>query len=408
MSDPWQPYLWIVGVLWLAAMAQAALSLWDGITFHRFMKKALQQRLDAVYQPPATVILPCCGVDDELRQTVDMLGAQRYRDYDVIFTFESQADPAYEAVGAWAAKWSGVRWKRVMAGPAEGRSQKVHNLLAAVAAVDEGREVLAFIDSDAIPHPDWLAWLVAPLRDPHVGAGTGFRWYRAAGGWTSGLRSAWNAASVSFLHNPAVNFCWGGSTAIRTKTFRDCGVAERWRTALSDDYQLTRAVRDAGLELRFVPQCLISCEEQMGFAQFVAFARRQLVITRICNPRLWREALALATLLVFGASGTFVLMIVAALAQRWTLAAVTCAAWLLLLSTARAKALVRQSAVSMFLQPPKWTNRDWAHDVLGVEVVGVVHLFLLLSTAVTRRVRWRDRDYVLLSADKTLVLPRNK
>lgn len=404
MSDPWQPWLTLVVLLWVCAMLQGLPSLWDTIKFLRFMRSAAAAPPDRSYQPSAAVIMPCCGVDDELRQTVAALGSQDYPDYRVVFTFESADDPAYAAVRGWASEWPGVRWTQVIAGPADGRSQKVQNLLAAVQSLDAAIEVIAFIDSDAIPHPTWLAELTAPLRDPTIGASTGFRWYRAAGGWVEGLRSAWNAASVSFLHNPRYAFCWGGSTAIRAVTFQSCNVAGHWRTALSDDFQLTRAVQAAGLHVRFVPRCLVSCEERMPFRQFIAFARRQLIITRICSPGLWRAAVMLATMLISAASATFVLMLLSAYHGRWTLAAVSCAAWLAVLTIARAKAVLRQAGIALFLRPPRWTWRDWAHDVLGAEWVGCVHLFLLLSTTWTRRVTWRNRVYELVSADETRVI----
>lgn len=393
--------------LWAVAFVQAVVSIWSGVQFRRAVLRSLSQGGgNGTYQPPATIILPCCGIDNRLRETVDALRRQSYSEYDVIFVFESTADPAYGVVGQWTADWGPLRCRRVVAGRAERRSQKVHNLLAAVAQVAGDRQVLAFLDSDAVPRPRWLADLVAPLSDETVGAASGFRWYSAEGSFVNGIRSAWNAATVSYLHDDRLNFCWGGSTAIRRSTFESCRVAARWQGALSDDYQVTRAVRDAGLKVRFVPQCLIPCHEPTDFRSFWGFARRQLIITRVCAPSLWKAGLLLAMSFNIGALAMFVGMVATAVDGAYGWAAVCGGVWLLLLLMAKTKNALRQDAVSRVLTSPDWTWRDWAHDVLGCELLGMIHLALLLSSARSRRVVWRNTEYEMVSADETRVIPR--
>jgi cellulose synthase/poly-beta-1,6-N-acetylglucosamine synthase-like glycosyltransferase len=397
----------IVAVMWALAMIQAVRSFVEGLRFARYMRIASERPAARGFTPPATVFLPCCGVDDELAQTIAALGAQDYPNYEVVFTFESTDDPAYDAVGRWAESWRGVPWKRVVAGIADSRSQKVHNLLAAVNEARGASAVFAFLDSDAIPHADWLARLVAPLADPRVGAATGFRWYTANGGLTTGLRSAWNAATISFLHDPRFAFCWGGSSAITTQNFARFRIAQRWAGALSDDFQLTRGVHEAGLTIRFVPQCLICCDEATTFGQFWRFARRQLMITRLCAPTLFWAGLTLAVHFVIGTSAVFVLLVYLLATAQWTLALITGVAWMTLIQLAKGKAALRQKGVSRFLGPPQWTRRDWAYDVFGSEAVGVLHMCLMLSAAVGRRIQWRHTLYEMVSPDETRIISRS-
>ena len=404
-----------VSVCCLLTISQGLWALVDGVGFLRFVESALAgaAKLRSPsgkfrYQPKAVVILPCCGVDERLEHTVHILGSQDYADYEVIFTFESSTDPAFAAVGRWVQHGFRPNWTRVVAGLTEHRSQKVHNLLAALASVSADREVIVFLDSDAVPDVYWLGHLVAPLQDSEVGAATGFRWYTATGGFASGIRSAWNAASVSMLHNDSTNFCWGGSTAIRRETFDRLEIARHWAGALSDDYRLTRAVREAGLRIRFVPQALVSSIDQTTTRQFLAFARRQYIITRVCAPEIWLSALMLCCNLVNGASCAFALFAAAALG--WigdgSIAAAACAAWLFILALAAAKALVRQLAVRQILRPPEVTWRDLCWDVLGVGFVGVLHLLLLMSAGFTRRFVWRNTEYEMVSPDQTRVIRR--
>ncbi|MCK6457874.1 MAG: glycosyltransferase [Phycisphaerae bacterium] len=399
----------VVGVLWALATLQGLWSLTSGVRFYRYVRRereSLRTRREAC--PPAVILLPCCGVDDRLAETVAALGSQNYPDYEIIFAFESVEDPAYSAVGRWISGWQKPRCRRVVAGRANERSQKIHNLLAALSAVSADREVLAFLDSDAIPHSNWLRYLAGPLSDPTVGATTGFRWYTSNGSMAGAIRSAWNAASVTFLHDEKLNFCWGGSTAIRRETFERMRIASRWQRALSDDYQVTRAVRDAGLRIHFVPDCLIPCMDHTTLRSFLTFARRQLVITRVCAPVVWKAGLGLACNFILGATAVAMLALYAYVNDRTTLMIAALSGWGLILALAGAKSLLRQVAVRTILRPPFVSWRDFAWDVLGVGIVGVLHLALLLSSSRSRRIRWRSTEYEMISPDETIVLGRTE
>ncbi len=408
-------YLCVLAI-WLLTTIQGIWALLDGFHFYGYVRRKLRRAAEAGatnagrrYEPKVALILPCCGVDERLEKTVAAVRRQNYARYEVTFAFESTEDPAYAAVGRWTADWRDLATRCVVAGPTEHRSQKIHNLLAAVGDLADDCEVIVFLDSDAVPHESWLNDLVAPLHDPGVGAATGFRWYTAAGGFAEGVRSAWNAASLSLLHNDKTNFCWGGSTAIRRKAFARLDIARRWDRALSDDYQVTRAVREAGLRIVFVPQALLPTRERTSFRRFWTFARRQYVITHVCAPRIWLAGLILSANFTTGASCLFALMIASAvgLIGDRTTTLVALAGWAFILSLAGAKALVRQLAVHRILRPPDVSWRDFVWDVVGVGPVGVVHLALFFASSRSRRFIWRNKVYEMISADETRVLPRH-
>lgn len=360
------------------------------------------------FEPRVTVILPCCGVDERLHQTIERLGRQRYGAYDVIFTFESADDAAYSAVANWAASWKGVTHRSVVAGPTTHRSQKIHNLLAAVAQVPASTEVLVFLDSDAVPDLDWLGHMVAPLAEEGVGAATGFRWYCAAGGIANAVRSVWNAPSLTLMENDATRFCWGGATAILRDRFESLGIARHWESALSDDLQVTEAIKSAGLRIVFVPQALIPSHDTTNLRGFWEFARRQLVITRICAPRIWRSGFLLCLAFVGGGTIAAVLCIGAALGWFGTATLVIVAGvlWGLIIFLTIARCVLRQIAIRMLLQSPDLTWRDAFWDISGSLWAGMIHMALFQSSMVGRRIRWRHIEYELVTPTQTRVLNR--
>ena len=407
-----------VFVLWASATIQGIVSLWAGFRFFQYVRKMAAQAADLrgpdgrfVYQPRVAIILPCCGVDEKLEQTVGALARLDYDDYQIVFTFESEDDPAYAAVGCWTEGWQRPKIRRIVAGLAQHRGQKTHNLLAAVAAVSNDRETLVFLDSDVVPHADWLGHLVAPLSEEGVGAATGYRWYAASGGPAAGVRCAWNAATVSLLDDEARNFCWGGSTAILRRRFEALNVARYWEHALSDDLQLTRAVRDGGLKIRFVPQALISSPQGTTFREFWGFARRQVIITRICGREVWWSGLVLCANMFTGGVAVAALFAVGLLgwfgSERATYAAL--AGWVVITVLAAGKAVLRQMALRLVLKPPDLSRRDTWWDVVGtLFLAGPVHLNLIFSTLWTRRITWRNTEYELISPEQTRVIGRVK
>src|SRR6185503_11846517 len=151
---------------------------------------------------------------------------------------------------------------------------------------DRQSEVIVFVDTDARPATDWLQHLVAPLADPRVGAASGYRWFiPVRGGFSSHLRSVWNASIASALgRNVHKNFCWGGSTAIRRSLFAELDVVNRWKGTVSDDFTITRTLQEAKFPIHFVPACLVPSLGDCNVRELLEFTNRQLKITRVYAP----------------------------------------------------------------------------------------------------------------------------
>ncbi|HEX2712833.1 MAG TPA: glycosyltransferase family 2 protein, partial [Candidatus Acidoferrales bacterium] len=242
-------------------------SLWEGLRWLQMARRRLATHA-GFYAPRVAVICPCKGAEPGLEQNIAALAAFDYPSYELFFTLASATDPAHNVLrrvttpskpAAQALNPSGMqRAHVVIAGRPEGTSEKVNNLRAAVEQLSEDFEVIVFTDSDGRPGRGWLGRLVAPLGDARLGAATTFRWHLPdRGGLWSALGAAWNAAIITVYGEHGRNFCWGGGTAIRRKTFEEIQALEFWRGSASDDYSLTLALRRAGRDILFVPECLV-------------------------------------------------------------------------------------------------------------------------------------------------------
>jgi cellulose synthase/poly-beta-1,6-N-acetylglucosamine synthase-like glycosyltransferase len=134
-----------------------------------------------------------------------------------------------------------------------------------------------------------LRQLVAPLADQALGASSGYRWFvPLKGRLPARLRSVWNASIASALGaDAAKNFCWGGSTAIRRSIFERLQIRERWRGTVSDDFTVTKVIKEAGLPIHFTPNCLVASVGDCGVRELFEFTTRQIQITRVYAAELW-------------------------------------------------------------------------------------------------------------------------
>lgn len=380
-------------------------SLRGGFYYLAHFRRELSQG-DKPYAPRASVIAPCRGLDQGFRENIEALFRQDYPSFEIIFVFDSREDPALVVVEEVRREFPDFPPSRVrIAGEATESSQKVHNLIAAVSEADASSEVLVFVDTDARPFKGWLRSLVAPLADDGVGAATGYRWFvPVSGGTASRMRSVWNASIASALGGDRrKNFCWGGSTAIRRETFEALEMIRRWRGTLSDDFALTRALQAAHLPIHFVPLCLTASLEDCTFRELLEFSTRQMKITRVYAPHLWKAVLLSGLMFVPVFFGGITLVIARAalgLSYTWPLALL---AVIYLLGVW--KAWLRWRAVNLVLRNHKdWLRRDAFAQLFLWPLASLLFLYNSLAAALSRRITWRGIAYELRSPTETLVM----
>jgi ceramide glucosyltransferase len=392
-------------ILALFLLAQSLVALCAALRFAHYALRSSSARF-AGFQPKAIVIVPCKGIDIEFEQNLKPLFEQNYPDYDLVFVTETESDPAYPLINKLILQSSRSAWMCV-AGEAQGCGQKVHNLRAAlsmVRSIDRRSEVLVFADADARPGRDWLSGLVAPLVDRGVGATTGFRWYQPLRLRIAALLlSSWNASALTLLSERS-SFAWGGATGIRRDTFEALEIMNAWSSAVSDDYVLTRAVQMAGLRVKFVPSALMLSGCNSGWRELIEFTTRQMTITRVYAPHVWR--LALISHLLFNITfwgGLLLAGLRSRPALDWLLPAifVTGVASAATRKTVAGKVLTRNLDLETAASP-HWT---WLMVIVS-PAVSLLYLYNLAASAWTRRITWRGIGYEMVSPSETLVRRR--
>ena len=407
-------------LLVIEQILQGLYSLWQGMMWLRMARRSVTQS-SSFYMPRVALLCPLKGLESGLEQNLLALTDFDYLPYEIFFSVASSRDPVYPLLERIAAK-SARTVHIIEAGPAEDCSEKVNNLRATVLQVRREFDVLVFVDSDGRPTRRWLARMVAPLADNRVGAASTFRWLIPDSGgkrgvFWSALASAWNAPIATYLGATYLsatysrvrssgehdkNFCWGGGTAIRRERFEEIRAVEAWQGSVSDDFSLTRALRNAGFSIAFVPECLVPSFTETGVRGFFEFIARQLIITRVYAPKLWVTAtiahmLYCSTVLLGLGLGIANLRSKSPSLQFFEVALIPP-----LLSAIRG---VQRLAAVLELLPEhrqKVLANAWVWTLLA-PLVPFVALYGSLVAAFRRQITWRGRRYELISAHETRV-----
>jgi len=363
-------------ILAVIAILQGIVTLLDGLRSARHMRT--YRPAGGTVSDRVVVFCPCKGTDPEFEKNIQSILNQDYQNYTAQFIVESEDDPAHAVLRQLGANV-------LVAGKTLDRGQKVHNLATAVAQRPDA-DIYVFCDSDArFPH-NWLSRLLAPLNRTNIT--TGYRWYAATRfHFPTLMRSAWNASSVSILGDHNRNFAWGGSTAMYRETFLRLNVLDAWRGCVSDDYAITRAAESDRTRIVFVPECLIPSFGECSFSELLEFSTRQIIITRVYHPRLWR----------IGFIGHAIFN-----AAFWLLPFRHPLIWLVIYGLSAAKCWVRYCAVKTVLPRSALSGQGWFY-ILCSPLVALVYLYNLVVSAAGTEIVWRQIHYKLVSPNETHV-----
>ena len=249
--------------------------------------------------PPVLVLVPVRGPLPGLDAFLAGLAAQDYPAWRVVFAVESRDDPAWPMLARFAAAHPARAALAVAGAAGARRGQKVHNLLAALAAARLRPEEAAVVtlDADMHPPPDLLSRLLRPVLTGQGDIASGYRWTLPAGGspLAATLVALADMAIATLPRCPRCNLCWGGATALSRAALERLDLPRVWDRAVSDDLALTRAARALGLRIYGPLDVRPAGPVAHGLRGALAFGARQYRLIRHLAPRAWVLAtLALA------------------------------------------------------------------------------------------------------------------
>jgi len=377
----------------IVQIAVGAYLIWQGWQWLDYARRRM--RTDPGFHAPRVAVL--------CQRNLVSLTEFNHQNYELFFILASAKDPAAAAVKRIISS-SRPKAHLIIAGEPESCGEKVNNLRVAVEQLPEEFEVLVFADSDGRPGKAWLQRLTAPLADDRLGATTTMRWLIAnRGNLATALLASWNAPIVTMLSEKGKNFCWGGGTAIRRSVFDAIGVLDEWRTSVSDDYSLTYSLERAGRSIFFVPECLTVSFVETDLSGLLEFTNRQILITRVYAQKIWAAAATTHLLYCVTVVLGLALTIRELINERAALHIAALTFFIFLLSAIRAS--LRVVAVTEILPGSRaqMMNHAWVNIALSA-AVPFLYTVNFAHSLLTRKIRWRNIRYELISANQTRII----
>jgi len=182
--------------------------------------------------------------------------------------------------------------RHVVSGDARRCGQKNHNLLAGIATVAPGQNVLVFFDASHTAPSHWLKDLVGPIARNEAAVTTGYHHVlpgdRGIAAWGRAVTVSvlYRLQGISFLTQP-----WGGNTAIRRSVFEELNVAGIWATNVVDDVSLAARLNQARIKVKPIDGAALSTpllgESLSGWRDWLT---RQLLYLKFGFPGSWVAA----------------------------------------------------------------------------------------------------------------------
>jgi ceramide glucosyltransferase len=227
------------------------------------------QRLRSDRRPFVTILKPLHGAEAGLFANLESFCLQAYAGrVQIICGVHDIGDQAVRVVRELQRAYPSIDISLVVDNRLHGENRKVCNLVNMQAAIRG--DVVVLSDSDIRVGPNYLEEVVAPLADPSIGfvtclytgAATGSLWSRLS---AMGINYQFLPNVLAGLRLGMAHPCFGATVALRRAVLDEVGGFAILADQLADDYDLGRAIRDAGYRGHVAASAVVhACDERRG------------------------------------------------------------------------------------------------------------------------------------------------
>ena len=272
----------------LAALAllSFALALWQWVAARRF---PLHRRItDLSFAPAITLLKPLKGGDATTVESLQSWFNQHYPgQIQILFGAADASDPACKIVRELIEKNPGRDAQLVVCAESPGANGKVSTLIQLERLVKH--PLILVSDADVRVPPDFLANVVAPLRDPKTGLVNCF--YRLANPATPAMRCEAVAVNADFWSQvlqstnlKPLDFALGAAMLTRRKLLEEIGGFAALVNCLADDYQLGHRIAQRGHRIALCPVVVECWDAPMNWCDVWKHQLRWARTIRVCQP----------------------------------------------------------------------------------------------------------------------------
>ena len=268
------------------ALLSFALLIWQWLAARRF---PLHERTnDRSFAPAVTLLKPLKGCDAATEDCLRSWFAQEYAGpMQILFGVASAEDPAGEVVRKLLKEFPGRDAQLIVCSQSLGANGKISTLAQLEPLAKH--EVVVVSDADVRVPPDFLANVVAPLREPDVGLVNCF--YRLANPTT--LAMQWEAIAINadfwsqVLQSKSLkplDFALGAVMITRRRQLEEIGGFKSLVNCLADDFQLGNRIARRGQRIVLSPVVVECWDPPMDWRAVWSHQLRWARTIRVCRP----------------------------------------------------------------------------------------------------------------------------
>ncbi|MEI7731462.1 MAG: glycosyltransferase [Verrucomicrobiota bacterium] len=277
---------WLIWILAALAALSLGIALWQFLGALRF---PLHQRIaDPAFAPGLSLLKPLKGCDTETARCLRSWLAQAYPgQVQVLFGVANAADPVCSVVKQLLAEFPTKDAHLVICEEVMGVNAKVSTLIQLERRVRYDTVLVS--DADVVVPEDFLANVVAPLRDAKVGLVNCF--YQL--GNPVNLAMQWEAVAINAdfwsqvlqsRNLKPLDFALGAVMLARRDALTKMGGFAALADYLADDYQLGHQIAGQGWRIELCPQVVECRESPMSAGQVWRHQLRWSRTIRVCQP----------------------------------------------------------------------------------------------------------------------------
>jgi ceramide glucosyltransferase len=245
-------------VLLMAALpfVYGLLAVYSARRFFRTRRSSVDE-----FTPRVSILKPVRGLDRASYENFATFCRQDYPDYEIVFAVADEDDPAADVVRRLIASFPERSIRLLIGAPNIGPSSKVNKLCRLTR--DARHDLLVINDSDIRVTSDYLRAVVAPFRDPRVGAVTCLYvgitdGHLAADLEAIGIATDFAAGVLVARQLEGVKFALGATMATTRDRLRDIGGFEALASYCAEDFQLGHRIAALGYVVELAPYVVSS------------------------------------------------------------------------------------------------------------------------------------------------------
>ncbi|MGB9312887.1 MAG: glycosyltransferase [Candidatus Acidiferrales bacterium] len=255
-------------------------------TAHYFRSAARERQPNIDFTPPVSCLKPVKGFDEDAYENYASFCRQDYPDYEILFCVD-KGDPTVPLLEQLVRDFRERRIRLLFGSGRDAVNDKVARLTRLVSEAQN--DIFVITDSDVRVQPDYLRTIVAPFRDPKVGAATCLYASTEEKNLTQELQSigmicdffpgvlvAWQLDGVKFTF---------GQTIVTTrKAVAGYGGYQTIEDRPADDVWAGRLVAEQGYEVKLLPYVVHSVADFRSLSEFLYNRLRWMTVMRLMRP----------------------------------------------------------------------------------------------------------------------------